>query len=94
MLSLTLLAVLAVGSNEASGLTEYPAFINPRARVEAVIDKGPIQELIINCGKGTAIISYSKLERAYCTPKFACSPRLSVVISQTCGQARNHQSKP
>jgi hypothetical protein len=66
-------------------LTDYPGFRNPTARIEAVIDRGLIQELIIRCGGGTAIISYSKVERLYCGPSNRCHTRLPVVAERACG---------
>lgn len=69
----------------ASGLTDYPVFLRPTARVEAIVDRGPIQELIIKCGSGTAIISYSKVDRKFCTPLLKCDPSLRVVLARTCG---------
>ena len=90
MFSVMVLVALAVSGSEPSGLTDYPGFRQPRARVEAIIDRGTIQEIVIKCGGGTAIISYSKIERAFCTPKLHCSKRLSDVIAETCGKPRRH----
>ena len=86
MLTSLTLALLATGATGASGLTDYPAFIQPNARVEAVIDRGHIQELIVKCGAGTAILSYSKVERLYCDPHLRCHPNLGVVVKRTCGK--------
>ena len=83
MLTTLTLVLLATG---ASGLTDYPAFIQPNARVEAVIDRGPIRELIVKCGGGTAILSYSKVERLYCDPHLKCHPDLGVVVARTRGK--------
>jgi len=68
-----------------AGFNDYPAFIAPDSRIEAVLDHGPISELIIKCGRGTAILSYSKVDRAYCTPKLYCSRDLSEAVQRTCG---------
>ncbi len=75
--------------------TAYPAFgdrsgVQPRAavsqpRIEATTDRGPIVEMIVRCSKGTAIISYSRIERLYCSPKHACNRSLGTVLAQTCG---------
>ena len=81
------LATGVTGKGEASGLTEYPGFRQPNAQVEAIIDRGPIQELIIKCGDGTAIISFSKVERRFCTPRLQCDPSLRVVVARTCGKS-------
>jgi hypothetical protein len=69
----------------AQGYIDYPVFLDPSSRVEATIDRGPIVELIVKCGGGSAIISYSKVEKLYCTPKFKCSAGLKTVLRQTCG---------
>ena len=78
----------------AASFTAYPAFgdkglssrrveINPR--VEATIDKGPIVEMIVRCQRGTAIISYSKLERLYCGPTHGCERDAAPVVRRACG---------
>ena len=66
-------------------VTIYPGRATFDGRVEAMMDRGPIVELIIRCGQGTAIISYSKIDRRYCSPKWSCSPDMGAVIRQTCG---------
>lgn len=75
---------LVLAASITSGLTDYPVFRNPRARVEASIDRGPIVELIVKCRRGNAIVSYSKMERVYCTPRLNCHRSLGVVIAETC----------
>jgi hypothetical protein len=75
--------------------TAYPAFgdrsgVQPPAaqsqpRIEATTDRGPIVEMIVRCPKGTAIISYSKLERLFCSPKQACNRNLGTVVARACG---------
>lgn len=54
-------------------------------RVEAMTDKGPIVEMIVACGNGTAIITYSKLEKVYCGPKGGCDRNQGRVIRDACG---------
>ncbi len=80
------LATGVTGTGGASGLTDYPAFRQPGAQVEAIIDRGPIQELIIKCGDGTAIISFSKVEGRFCTPRLHCDPSLRKIVARTCGR--------
>jgi hypothetical protein len=75
--------------------TAYPAFgdksgVQPRAavtqpRIEATTDRGPIVEMIVRCPKGTAIISFSKIERLYCSPKHSCDRSLGTILARTCG---------
>jgi hypothetical protein len=79
----------------AANFTAYPAFgdrgvTTPRSaqsnsRVEATIDRGPISELVVRCRSGSAIISYSKVERVYCSPRHQCDRQLAALIKRTCG---------
>ena len=78
-----------------ANFTAYPGFgdrgiTTPRkaerdARVDATIDRGPIVELIVRCPSGTTIISYSKVERLYCSPKHSCDRQIGHVVSEACG---------
>lgn len=68
-----------------TGFNDYPVFIKPAAQIEAVIDRGPIQEMIVKCKGGTAIVSFSKVDRKYCTPKLSCHSTFAAVMSETCG---------
>jgi hypothetical protein len=74
-----------------TSFTSYPAFgdetpappkLNPR--IEAVTDKGPILEMIIKCPKGTAIISFSKIDKKYCSPHMFCDTTLGTVLAASC----------
>jgi hypothetical protein len=76
----TLLAAAAV----AASFNAYPAFDDPTARIEAIIDKGPVAEMIVRCDKGTAIIAASWLEKTYCAPDFTCYASLEKAISRSC----------
>ena len=79
-----------------ANFTAYPGFGHkgtptPRKaerdqRVEATIDKGPIVEMIVRCGAGTAIISYSKVEHLFCGPKHDCNRQLTPVIANAYGK--------
>ena len=82
-----------------AGFTTYPGFGDtaspvmprpttsiPALKIEALVDRGPIVEMIIRCGAHTAIISYSKVEKLYCTPKMACNSALDKTLAATCGQ--------
>lgn len=83
MLSLVQAVVLA------AGFSFYPSFgdrphphVDPR--VEAAIDKGPIYELIVSCGEGTAMLSYSKVEKLFCTAYSGCMAGQSLAITEAC----------
>jgi hypothetical protein len=61
-----------------------PPPANAQPRIEATIDKGPIVEIIIRCRDGSAIISYSKIERLYCSPRMRCVKSLEATVTETC----------
>lgn len=77
-------AVFSLGVVAAAAFTDYPVFVRPGARVEAVVDRGPIKELIVRCPNGTGILSYSKIERTYCTPDWRCGSGLDRAIGRLC----------
>ena len=76
--------VIALAAN-STPFIEYPAFLLDRPLIEAVTDKGPILEMIVRCKTGTAIISYSKIERVYCGPKLTCARDGNAVARRACG---------
>jgi hypothetical protein len=67
----------------ASTFTIYPPPEGPRPRIEAITDRGPILEMIVHCRKGTGILSYSKIERLYCSPR-GCSRNRDTAIVRLC----------
>lgn len=78
-----MLASLAAGLNGI--ITIYSGANAPDSRIEASTDRGPIIELIVRCPKGTAIISYSKMERLFCDPRLVCTADKEAVIRRSCG---------
>lgn len=68
----------------ASIFSDYPAFLKKGDPVEAYIDRGAIIELIVRCPVGTGIMSYSKIERLYCSSKHNCSNGLHTAVEDTC----------
>jgi hypothetical protein len=73
----------------ATDFTFYPSLgdrIAPEfdSVVEAAIDRGPIYELVVRCNPGTAIISYSKVEKLFCTPKRGCLRELAPAVDLAC----------
>lgn len=76
-------AVLSTAAT-TSLYSDYPGFVHPRAVVEAYTDKGPILELIVKCPGGAGIMSYSKLERLYCSSKHKCFTSLRTAVRDTC----------
>jgi len=79
-------AILTVNFTAYPGIGDRniasPPPANAEARIEATIDRGPIVE-ILRCPGGSAIISYSKIERLYCTPRIACGKGLQAAVAQT-----------
>ena len=84
-----------------AGFTTYPGFgdrietqppmpshVASGLGVEAVVDHGPIVEMIIRCGGATAIISYSKVDKVYCSPKMQCGMTLDKTMAVACGAPR------
>lgn len=68
----------------AAGFTLYPGNRAPDSRIEAITDRGPIKELIVRCPVGTTIVTYSPVERLYCTPRLRCEVDLDTVIARSC----------
>ncbi|MBU2582410.1 MAG: hypothetical protein KJ622_11895 [Alphaproteobacteria bacterium] len=68
----------------ASTFTAYQAFVHPGATVETLIDKGLIVEMIIKCPDGAGIITYSRVERVYCTPDYSCHGAITHAIEHLC----------
>jgi hypothetical protein len=80
-----MIQLAAAGFALAASYTDYPAFRGAGGVVEAWTDRGPLVELIVKCPIGTGIISYSKIERLYCSSKHGCYPRLATAFDETCG---------
>ena len=80
-------AMIVLAASTATGVfSEYPGFLNSDSQVEAIVDRGPILELIVKCGDGTAILSFSKIEHLYCTPNGSgCFRALRSALESTCG---------
>ncbi|HMQ57931.1 MAG TPA: hypothetical protein PKE65_05240 [Rhizobiaceae bacterium] len=82
------LIFLATGTG---GLNLYPGFVHPGAQIEATIDKGLILEIIVRCGRdgrgrpSPGIMSYSKVERLYCSSKNRCFNAPEAAYRDTCG---------
>jgi hypothetical protein len=79
-----LIKLSAVGLALAAIYTDYPAFLKTAGVIEAYTDRGPIVELIVRCPVGTGIMSFSKIERLYCSSKFNCTVELQAAVADTC----------
>ncbi len=78
-----MLAAVAAVTNGI--ITLYSGPNAPDPRIEAATDRGPIIEYIVRCPKGTAIISYSKMERLFCDPQLRCEAGKEPVMRRACG---------
>jgi hypothetical protein len=84
------IALGVISTAAHSGFAGYPSFgdtLPTAPQIEAVIDKGLIVELYIRCDRGIAIVTYSKVERAYCGPRHACSQSRPGAARSACGRA-------
>jgi hypothetical protein len=77
---IVLFASLTVG-----GFTLYPPLSSPEPRIEAIMERGIISELIVKCVDGTAIISYSPADGMYCLSPTNCSTDRKDIVDQSCG---------
>ena len=68
----------------ATTFTIYSGPNSPDPRIEALIDRGPIVEMIVRCRVGTAIITYSKMEGLFCDPRLRCDRDQNTVFTRTC----------
>jgi hypothetical protein len=83
-------AQIVAAKSAHSEYLQYPAFgdrvpVPDGRRVEMAHDKGLIVELTVRCGAQVGIITYSKVDRAYCTPTHRCWSDLNRAVQQTCG---------
>lgn len=88
LISLTLIASIAPAF--AGNFSIYPGFRDRNATVEMATDKGLIIEVVLRCertksGKVKAgIMTYSKVERLYCSSKNRCFRDADAAFEDTC----------
>lgn len=76
--------VLAASAATTNIYSDYPGLLHPRSMVQAYLDKGPIVEIVVRCPVGSGILSYSKLEKLYCSSKHDCFRSLESATHDTC----------
>ncbi len=85
---LELALITATLANVVTGdFTRYPAFIEPRGDgIETITDRGLIAEMIVRCWEpgDITILSYSKAEKLFCTPKDGCFKALALAREIAC----------
>lgn len=79
-----MLETAAIVLTASTPFIHYPPVRATPPRIEVVTDRGPILELVVRCPAGTAIITYSKIERVFCGPKGGCSADRNDVIGRVC----------
>ncbi len=95
MKSLIIFAALVFALPETSLPTQqYPtpdrSNRNITPQVETVVDRGLMLELRIRCGKTSGLVTYSKVEKTFCTPNFVCHKSLRTAAHNFC----NRRSRP
>lgn len=76
----TAIMIMAIGNP----FNFYPGFVQPKSKVQAIVDKGPVLELIVACQPGEGIISYSKIDRKFCLPDATCYAKGRKAIAKLC----------
>lgn len=86
--ALALIAPLSAAS--ASNFTLYPGFVDPDAIVEMTTDKGLVVEVVLRCDRKpngqivAGIMTYSKIEKLYCSSKHRCFRDAAAAYEDTC----------
>ena len=78
---MSLLSAAAIASNL---FTLYPGFTNPASDIQMITDKGLVLEMVIACRPGEGIITFSKIDRAFCTPDARCFGDIDKAIGHLC----------
>ncbi|MEE9374759.1 MAG: hypothetical protein V3V04_00320 [Rhizobiaceae bacterium] len=85
-----LLSSVAYHAAEAGNFTLYPGFTDRDSFVEMTTDKGLIVEIVLRCErKGNkvkaGIMTYSKVDRMFCSSKMRCTRDAAKAADDTCG---------
>ncbi len=81
---------MAANPAQASNFSLYPGFIDRDATVEMTTDKGLIIEIVLRCSRRpngqvrSGIMSYSKVERLFCSSKNRCFRNADRAFEDTC----------
>lgn len=85
-----MLNALLVATAISSSFITYPGFNHPSNIIEMITDKGLVQEIVLRCGRkpngqiSAGIMSYSKIERLYCSSRNNCYTNAKKAVSETC----------
>jgi hypothetical protein len=86
----SLAIVVTLSSAAASNFSLYPGFRDRDALVEMTTDKGLIVEVVLRCERTAngqvkaGIMTYSKIERLYCSSKNRCFREAEEAFDDTC----------
>ena len=88
-----LIATLLLASStlaSASNFNLYPGFKDRDAFVEMTSDKGLIVEIVLRCDREgnkvkAGIMTYSKVEKLFCSSKMFCTRDAEAAADDTCG---------
>ncbi len=85
-----MIKALIVFAAATGNFTTYPGFNHPEKIIEMTTDKGLVLEIVLRCGrKGdgqilSGVMSYSKVERLYCSSKNKCYTSAKKAVNETC----------
>ncbi len=88
--SLALLASVTASSASTSNFSLYPGFLDRDALIEMTTDKGLIVEIVLRCSRKSdgsvkaGIMTFSKVERLYCSSKNRCFRAPERAFDDTC----------
>ncbi len=90
LLTATLIASSLATAVQAADFRLYPGFRDRNALVEMTTDKGLIIEVVLRCSRDkqgrvkAGIMTYSKVERLYCSSKNRCFRNSDDAADNTC----------
>ncbi|MDD9909500.1 MAG: hypothetical protein OXR62_07385 [Ahrensia sp.] len=78
-------------SAKASNFSLYPGFQNRDGIIEMTTDKGLVVEIVVRCNRNedgqvrAGVMTYSKVERLFCSSKNRCGRDGDRALRDTCG---------
>ena len=87
---MTTLFLAAASPASAGDFNLYPGFTDREAFVEMTSDKGLIVEIVLRCERQgnkvkAGIMTYSKVEKLFCSSKMLCTRDAERAADDTCG---------
>ncbi|MCJ8311102.1 MAG: hypothetical protein HRU27_19155 [Rhizobiaceae bacterium] len=87
---IAILMITSPGLALASNFNLYPGFKDRDAFVEMTSDKGLIVEIVLRCEREgnkvkAGIMTYSKVEKLFCSSKMYCTRDAEAAADDTCG---------